>query len=313
MSLLPYQKPWCSHSDLVQKLIDRGLTVSHRGQAEAFLAHVNYYRFAGYCLAYENGQRHSFIPGCTFDDIRSAYEFDFALRDLVSEALEVIEIDLRTTVVHYYGQRYGAFGHIDPNNFYRRPTVRGKNPRPLFDHAKWLTHVRDDMKKSKDRFVEHFRRTYSEAANCDLPIWALSEVMTFGCISRMYGGMQPQDQRIVANRYQRQVTELVSWVHYLSVVRNVCAHHGRLWDRHWGVRPQLPVGHAWRPPFLDSNERIAATMLILYQMLKTIPATADWSARWQIRLRKLIARCPATPITPRLGLTETWLANPIWS
>ena len=90
MPLIPYQKPWCSHADLVQKLIDRGLVVTDRPKAEAFLAHVNYYRLSGYCLAFESpGQRHTFSPGTTFEQLQAAYDFDFTLRDLVGEALEV--------------------------------------------------------------------------------------------------------------------------------------------------------------------------------------------------------------------------------
>jgi len=281
--------------------------------AEQFLAHVNYYRFAGYCLAFElPGSRHKFAPGTTFAQLQASYGFDFALRDQVSEALEVIEIDLRTTVAHHFGQKYLAFGHVDPAHFHRRPSGRGKDPRPTFQHAEWLTHARDEVQRSKEQFVDHFRRTYSEAVNHDLPIWVLSEVMSFGCVSKMIAGMRSDDQKVIGSRYGLQNQTLCSWVQHLSITRNICAHHGRLWDRLWTTRAQLPAGNTWRPPHLVNNERITMTLLVLYQMLKRIPAMIDWAARWQVRLRQLSAKLPTTPLTPRLGFTDAWFANPIW-
>jgi abortive infection bacteriophage resistance protein len=118
-----YAKPWLSYSEQVARLADRGLSVPDAAAAERFLTHVNYYRFSGYCLAFEQ-QRHVFLPGVTFDDIAGAYAFDVVLRDLLTEALEVIEIDVRTCLAHSFGQRHGPFGHTDPANFFRR-----------FDHA----------------------------------------------------------------------------------------------------------------------------------------------------------------------------------
>lgn len=60
----PYRKPWLSVADQVSKLESRGLHVDDRSDAESFLRHVNYYRFAGYLPASENG-RHNLVAGTT--------------------------------------------------------------------------------------------------------------------------------------------------------------------------------------------------------------------------------------------------------
>ena len=86
------------------------MIIGDRQAAEAFLAHINYYRFSGYCLAFEQA-RHVFRPDTTFDHVRAAYEFDQGLRDLLAEALEVAEVDVRTAIAYHFGQRYGPFGH----------------------------------------------------------------------------------------------------------------------------------------------------------------------------------------------------------
>ena len=97
-----YTKPWLSVPEQVATLEARGLQMDDRAEAEAFLRHVNYYRFTGYCLAFES-PRHSFPAGVTFGHVRAAYRFDSTLRDLFVEALELIEIDLRRNEIqiHY--------------------------------------------------------------------------------------------------------------------------------------------------------------------------------------------------------------------
>lgn len=108
--LPPYKKPWLSFRDQVSRLQSRGLIVSDVQAAMDFLRHVNYYRFSGFCLAFESS-RHQFSDGVTFEQVRTAYQFDRVVRDIVTEALEVVELDFRTAVAHHFGQKYGAFGH----------------------------------------------------------------------------------------------------------------------------------------------------------------------------------------------------------
>lgn len=314
MPLTLYKKPWRSHAELVTLLAQRGLLIHNSTDAEQFLAHVNYHRFSGYFLSFERpGQRHSFELGTTFENVRHAYEFDFELRDLVNEALAVVEIDLRTTVAHHFGRRHGAFGHIDPANFFSPPLGKSRRVAVRFIHADWLARLREEVKYSKERFVLHFRNTYFETGcDFDLPIWALAEVMSFGDISKMISGMLHDDQKVIAGRYGLQPHVFVSWTHHLNVARNVCAHHGRLWDRFWTVQPELPAGHAWRRPFLQDNRRLPVTLLVLFQMLKHIPQIVDWVDRWQVKLRKKLIELPNNPVADGLGFTDDWYRNPIW-
>jgi len=93
-----YQKPWLSYADQIALLSSRGLVIANVPAATDFLRHVSYYRFSGYCLAFEVS-RHTFRPGVTFEQVQAAYEFDLALRDVVTEALEVVEVDAPTVAV----------------------------------------------------------------------------------------------------------------------------------------------------------------------------------------------------------------------
>ena len=225
----PFNKPWLEYSQQVALLQGRGLTVSNPALAIQFLSHVNYYRLSGYCVTFENGSRHTFVPGTTFEQLRYLYEFDFDLRDLLCEALEIIEVDVRTTVAHYFGKAYGPFGHTSSANFYHSPPRlphRLTHPaRPVFEHADWIAGLHKEVKRSKELFVEHHRNTYSDYP--DLPLWIATEVMSFGTLSRMCEGMLVQDQRNIAAHYGVQRAVLLSWSHHLTVVRNHCAHHSK--------------------------------------------------------------------------------------
>jgi abortive infection bacteriophage resistance protein len=314
MASIPFTKSWNSNEQIISILIQRGLKVHNEARALQVLSHVGYYRLSGYFGAFGFSRADNlFKGGTTFEQICAAYDFDFKIRDLVSEALEVIEVDLRAAVAYRFGEVYGAFGHNDPASFYSPKKQTTSNRKPGFEHSVWLESARKEVERSREQFVEHFRQKYTEAKTNDLPVWVLLEVLSFGSISRMISGMKRDDQDFLAARYGLQRSVLVNWVHYLVIVRNTCAHHARLWDRTLGILPVLPAGKDWELPNLPTNKRLSATLLVLYRMLKHIPDAADWAAWWQVRLKKRLADLPQSPITADLGFTDEWYANPIWS
>jgi hypothetical protein len=68
--LQPFVKPWLPYPDQVALLEKRGLLIADPAAAADFLSHINYYRFSGYCLAFEQA-RHQFIPNTTFEQVRT--------------------------------------------------------------------------------------------------------------------------------------------------------------------------------------------------------------------------------------------------
>jgi abortive infection bacteriophage resistance protein len=295
-----YAKPWLSYKGQLAQLIDRGLTVADAAAAEKFLSHVNYYRFSGFCLAFESHRR-AFLANVTFEDLKAAYEFDVRLRDLLNEGLEVIEIDIRTCLAHHIGQRHGAFGHVNPNNFFER-----------FDHGEWMEHIHEEVDRSSEPFVEHFRNTYAEYP--DLPIWMLTEIMSFGTLTRMYRGMNKHDQRVISNRYRLQPLDFGTFLLHLAYVRNLCAHHLRLWDCVWSVKPSLPKGKYWDPPLLPTNDRLFSTVVLTYHLLVNCPAIGTFATDWRDRLRGLLSNPPNTPnALTNMGMPKNWQDHPMWS
>lgn len=296
-----YQKPWLCWSDQVAKLEARGILVENHRAAASFLSHINYYRFSGYSLAFEVA-RHQLLPNTTFDQIRAAYEFDCRLRDLVMEALEFVEVDLRTSIAYCFGQAYGPFAHVDPSHFHCRPKV----------HARWLNRVQEESARSSEAFVDHFKRQYLEFPH--LPIWVVTEIMSFGALSVMYREMLRREQRGIARRYGVQATTLGGWMHHMVYIRNLCAHHARLWDRVWTIKAPLPHGRAWQPPQLSGNDRIFTTLLILYHMKQCCDGIAPAPANWRDKVIGTLRNLPSTPkAAALLGLPNDWESHPLWA
>jgi abortive infection bacteriophage resistance protein len=294
-----YTKPWLSYQDQVSLLESRGMAIGDVRAAAEFLRHVNYYRFSGFCLAFESS-RHQFQDGVTFEQIQAAYYFDLALRDVITEALEVAELDFRAAIAYHLGCEYGAFGHTVPGNFFTQ-----------FIHADWLDKLRKEAQRSSELFVDHFKATYREFP--DLPVWAITEIMSFGSLSRMCRGMKKRDQKAIASQYGLQPHDWLSWMHHLTYVRNLCAHHCRLWDRVWSIKPKLPRGQVWKPPHLASNNRLFATLLILNVLIGRCSTITAFPAQWRSRVEALIDQSPAVPNTAQLmGLTATWKTHPLW-
>ena len=297
---IPYLKPALSAPDQVALLQSRGLTVADPARAAAVLGHLNYYRFSGYCLSFESA-RHQFIPGTTFEEVEALYEFDRVLRDFVAEAIEVVELDFRTAAASHIAHQYGAFGHTDPANFYR----------PAW-HQGWLDRLRDEADRSNEQFITHYRTKYQGFP--DVPVWMVAEIMSFGAASKMYSGMYRNDQIDIAKRYGQHSTVLRSWLHHLVYVRNVCAHHARLWGRTFPIMPELPRNiAAWQPPQLPVRDRLFVTLLIINALLGAVPVTRPFAAEWRARVEKHLDPLPPVPnALTHLGLTPQWMRHPVW-
>lgn len=298
-----YTKPWLSVADQVKKLESRGLQVTDRADAEIFLGHINYYRFTGYCLAFEN-PRHVFSAGVTFDHVKASCQFDASLRDLFNEALEIIEIDLRTVVASYFGNKYGAFGHTDPASFHLEFDKK-------ITHNNWLEEIRKEASRSKELFIKHFERKYTQYP--DLPVWVVTEIMTFGSLARMIRAMHKADRQNVAAEYGVPAKVLFSLALHLNYVRNLCAHHSRLWDRKWSIQPDLPNEPVWQNSNAVSNQRLFATLLLMRKLMLRSPHIRVDADQWRDRVTNLMNAPPALAhATALMGLTANWQTHPVW-
>jgi abortive infection bacteriophage resistance protein len=301
INLPHYAKAALSFGDQLALLQQRGLVIADHALASNRLASISYYRLSAYWHPFRerdaNGEVQShFVPGSSFDSVLALYEFDRELRLLVMDALERVEVAVRTTVTHHLGMVYGPFAHEDAGNFH-----------PKFDHGKWIQGLRDETMRSKDVFVEHFKTHY--AGFPVMPIWMTTELISLGSLSHLYKGMTSADKHAVAASFNIHPKRMMDWLHVLTYVRNVCAHHSRLWNRELAIIPPVMNEAEWRPPLLPRRDRMFCVLLMLRYLLQQTSNGTDWRDACNALLTPIAAE---QRWRRAMGLPDDWLIHPIW-
>lgn len=293
----PYCKPVRSPRELVEHLIAKGLTVADREQAESLLERVSHYRFKGYALAFRDGRDPAkpFLQHTSFTDIIARMEFDSQLRLHVMAGIEPIEIAFRTAVnEHMSRQHCSPFWYTEEGLFCQD-----------FDFTGFLSKARKNFECSKELFVRHYREHYDYPYMP--PGWMLIEVTTFGMWSKLYAGLLDHvDKDAVADRFGPYPHAVfASWMHCISTLRNLCAHHGRLWNKIFGVQPKIPRGYSLT--FATDKRRFATHAYVMKSLLNPLGRGQEWSEGLKTLLRPLNAET-----LYQMGFSPSWANDPFW-
>lgn len=263
-------KPWKSFDQQLALLKQRGLVIDDEAKALGYLKSIGYYRLSGYLYAFRQIDPHHtknrldyFVADSRFEDVRQLYMFDKKLRQLALDALERIEIALRVNITYSLGH-YSPTAHKNPAYFDAK-----------FDHQSWLDKYQSLVNRDKkSSFVAHHLTRYT-----DMPIWVGSEVWDFGTMSRLYQGMLAKDKDHIAKIYHLQSGKhLQSHLHAFNFIRNVSAHHGRLWNKPIIFKANLKgLDSQWQQ--LDVA-RAFVYFCLMKRMLDVICPSSTWGRRF---------------------------------
>ncbi|MGN6479443.1 Abi family protein [Luteibacter sp.] len=302
-----YTKTWKSYEDQLDQLIARGLAVTDREACLRCLKRIGYYRISGYWYALRersgpivlldgNGQRPArakcttvvldeFKQGATFKDAADLYVFDKKLRMLVLDAIERIEVALRVDISHTLG-KVDPFAYLRPDLLHSAFSESLDPETGLTRHHQWLGKHAQLIARSREEFVRHNKQKYG----LPMPIWVACEVWDFGTLSTLYGGMREVEQDEICNVYGLTSGRVfASWLRALNYLRNVCAHHSRLWNRNIVDQPKFPTNAEValiEPLRGDTHARARCfTLLLLTKHLVTIVnPSSSWSERMRTHL-----------------------------
>lgn len=287
-----YTKPSLTFDQQLELLRGRGLEIDDPVRAHHWLRKISYYRLSAYFLPFKDAQR--FRPGTRFDQIAGLYIFDRKLRLLIMDAIERIEIAIRTSITYEIAHSYGPFGHADVANF-----------APEFDHAKFMEELAVEERRAQETFVAHFRDKYAEEAH--LPVWMATELLSFGAVSKLYKALHPKVRQRIAGDFRVDSQFLASWLHVLSYVRNVCAHHKRLWNREFAVKPRFPSRSREWPHQVPDNGRLYAILAMLRHLLGIVSP----NCQWRDRLFLLLDQHPAVSLDA-MKFPANWRTLALW-
>ena len=325
--LAVYPKPFLSVDDQIALLQSRGMSVTEPEKAKHYLAQINYYRLSAYWFPFRQatttqnaatGQAQTQIlddlkPDIHFTHVIDFYVFDKRLRLLVLDVLERIEIALRTNISILLGQR-DPCAHRDGSQLHGHFSRRKRTPQHKTQHEIWLEKLDSKKQKSQEDFAKHFRQKYP---NVEMPIWVASELWDFGLLSHLYSGLLIADRDDIAALYSVPSGQMFkTWVRCLNDVRNVCAHHSRLWNRPLVNQPSWPqmgvlpsFDHA--SGHVRAQTRLYAALLIMLQCLGVISPNSTLKQR----LKEHLGSFPDNPYLSlnNAGFPAGWENEAIWN
>ena len=255
MTKVPYTKAFLSYSDQINLLKSRGLRFADEKKALHLLENISYYRLSGYWYPLlADKQRHIFKDSAEFETAFNLYKFDRELRKLVITELEKIEVAVRSKMVHILSMAYDPFWIEDSSLF--------------VNSAKYntvISRINDEFSRSDEDFTTSFKTKYSNPLP---PAFMTLEISSFGTLSLLYSNLNPGfKKREIANYFGLPDTVFSSWLHSIVYIRNVCAHHARLWNRLMSIQPLFPKRpkKTWLIDKQTNNKRIYYVLsMIIY-------------------------------------------------
>ena len=291
---MTYNKPALSIDKQIEHLLSCGMVLPDIEQTRRDLLHNNYYRLRAYWLPFEvknpDDEATHLQPDTTWPKILALYEFDRQLRIHLMDAIQRFEISARTGFAYYLAMKYGPHAHENPDIFFKLDT-----------HQQLLRKLINDYQDSPEVFAVHHRDKYPDLRTP--PIWASCELMTLGQLSRWYSALKSTaDQRLIAKSYGLHESTLRSFLHHLTVVRNSCAHHGRVWNRTLVVTMKVPtdrrISYLFNPA---AQQRIYNTLV----MLALLQCVINPACTWGKKLKLFIEANPSVNLTA-MGFPDNW-------
>jgi abortive infection bacteriophage resistance protein len=308
MPPVAYTKPALTFAAQLQQLKNRGLVVENDTKAIHLLESISYFRLSGYWypLLETPKSTHTFKPKSTFNQSFSLYCFDRELRQLLYSELEKIEVAIRSKMIYVLSHQYGAFWYTNPALFSR---VR--------KHTETLAKLTSEYERSNEDFILAFRTNYTDPLP---PSWMILEVSSFGNLSHLYENLRPnRSKRDIADHFGLDTSTLTSWIHGIGYIRNLCAHHSRLWNKKLSISPTIPITPTkqWLNTTTQTNTLTGTTSLInnrtyyILSMTLYFLQTINPHHTFKRKIFRLLKKYPNVD-PAAMGFTANWRSEPLW-
>lgn len=293
-----FDKTYTSPSAIVALLKERGLEIDNLQRAEHYIRNIGYYRLSAYMyplLRIPKGE-HLFKPKSKFQDALNLYRFDKKLRLLLFNEIEKVEIALRSALANIVAEETdNIFWMTDASMFAN--TEKFNRTMALIDK---------ELKNSKEEFIVHFKEKYS---NPYPPAWILVEILPLGVVSRIYENLADNALRKkVAARFSLPVPVFISWITVITLTRNTCCHHARVWNKENPITPMIAKkpSRPWVSASISPN-RTFFDICIIKWFIDLVSPGNDMKRH----LQRLLVDFPMID-TKAMGFPADWLDEPLW-
>lgn len=296
---MQYQKNPITVIEQIEKLQSRGLRIDNLGKAAHFLSNISYYRLRAYTYPFQDNKKENkpFKTALSLDDIIALYVFDRQLRLLIFDAIEKIEVSFRTQIIYHYALAHGSHWHLKPELY--------NNPLYFAEH---IASLESEIIRSNETFIKHYKQKYSKPTTP--PCWMSLEVSSMGLLSKLFKNLKKDNLKNFVVHYYglKDVDLFCNWMFCLSILRNTCAHHGRVWNRRL---PEIAIPKKTLHPYVHNkqfytNKTYAVLCNIVYLLNRISP-----DHLFKVKLIELMKKCPLAQ-EREMGFPNDWKEEAFW-
>ncbi len=307
-------KPHKTYAELAGLLAERGMVVGDVERAQRKLSQVGYYRLSGYwypCRMPQQDEQGNQIAGpagtplrtnqfqanTAFGDVFALYLADKRLRLLLLDAIERIEVHLRSVVAHEVGYHdpmaYEQEQFIMPK---ARSDYRGRDGLIHNQWREWSDRQHKQLTRSREDCIL-WHRNNGKA----IPFWVAVEAWDFGLLSKYYEMLLGSHRQRISSRFGvANSMALKDWLQQLNTLRNRCAHHARVWNQS-SSNVLADLRHDYFGALRLSEHargRLLGLIAVLWFLIKQIGP----NSRWLDQVSDLIDAWPLLPGCDRYAM-----------
>ncbi len=266
---MKFNKPSLDIKGQISLLQERGLKISNIEKASYYLQNIGYYRLSAYYIPFQDphsqAAEHKFAPNTDFQDILNLYIFDKQLRLILFDALERLEIALRAKLSQPLSMSHGSHWYLESDLFYSK-----------VQHAQIIAKIAKDTGhhnggKQVSEAVKHYYSKYSDPPLP--PTWVVFEELSIGSVSRIFKSIKNNHKKELTNSFNVTADVLESWLHSLTVLRNKCAHHSRVWNNNF---PAVKIPKKGPKVDITNAQKLQGLISVISHMLTIISGGTTW-------------------------------------
>lgn len=295
---IPFNKQFTPVNKLVKLLQTRGLIIDDSVKAERYIQNIGYYRLSVYMhplLSFPK-EKHCFKANTNFKQVLSLYRFDKKLRLLIFNEIEKIEIAIRSHIINTISDKLN-------DSFWLTNKLHFINQQKF---NKTIQLINNELDHSREDFIIHFKQKY---INTYPPAWILSEILPFGVLTNIFSNLKNKGiKKQIALQFGLQLKPFESWLTIITLTRNACCHHTRVWNKQNSIIPMEPkiIAKAWiKTPV--SKLRIYYDLCIIKWFLNCISPCNELTSK----IIDLLNKFPNIDIKA-MGFPNNWQKEELW-
>lgn len=295
-------KPMKSIEELIKIINSRGIIIGDEDKVKEILTRISYQRLMAYRINFlEDETENKYFKGTSIEKIYTMYKFDRDIKFILYEAIESIEMMLRTMIAYNMGLKYGSHCYLDSKVFIDKDY-----------HKNFIKELNEKIDKKipeykKHLMVKHHYKNYSD----ELPIYKAIELLTFGQTSKLFKNLKEEDKNEIINKFKRKEHKLksenfTSWLITLTEIRNICAHHDILWNRRFEIK--FLKNKDWKDSicFITKEGKQVYSIFGVLLIFKTILLDEEIYNSCIVSLLELINTNAEIISKNKIGFPENW-------